>query len=59
MMDSTNQGIPQAATTPGGSMARLYAIKRLQRQQQPERPQKAGRIVPPAPEPRARKKGGY
>lgn len=49
MTDSTNQGIPAAGATTAGSMARLYAIKRLQRQQQTPT-QQPGRVTPPASE---------
>jgi hypothetical protein len=56
-MDSTNQGIAQANVTPGGTTARDYAVKRMQRQQRLEGLQRPGRVqqqpVPSTPVRRA------
>jgi len=46
-MDSTNQGIGQAGTAPAGTMARRYAMKRLEQVQQRQGVQRPGRIQPP------------
>jgi hypothetical protein len=47
-MDSTNQGISAPGVTPGGSVAQMYAIKRLQRQGQRQAAQQPGRVMPPS-----------
>lgn len=46
-MDMSNTGVPGAGTTTGGAMARLFALKRMQKLQHAETVQQPGRVMSP------------